>query len=351
MKIDRILSSNAIRFSLAKLLLLTTAVAVCLACWIIEPICILFFGLPALLLLVVGSPNNVLGSNRPNYRRVFVASMLYLGNVVGTICLIGYPASVASLLFLFSPIAWFAALIAITPRFRKLSLCLPLVLVPLACLARYSGTVYVDTARSRLGTPIFPGFIYASLTDNYLMLVKYLGNAEPQWTCWFYSISRGGNDPVVVHLAVFQPWLNSALGMLPTEKARHDVLTALTDKKNLARMHQTLLLHCLVVKGFPQGYDADKWWKKHEQFFKSFAQPNEAARAVWGWADKVGNFKNIMHPQNEKDNELEATLRATQSAERGRSSQFDPLAEQILTISPTLGQSNLGVDSIEWWKE
>jgi len=86
---------------------------------------------------------------------------------------------------------------------------------------------------------------------------------------------------------LFRDCLIDVLAMLPSEDARRQVLNCLTARENMLRAHQGMLLAYLYEVGYPSGDAADRWWNQHADLFRIVEDPDEAARLVVNWAERV----------------------------------------------------------------
>lgn len=100
--------------------------------------------------------------------------------------------------------------------------------------------------------------------------------------------------------------------MLPSDSARTKVLRCLTDPENRLRVHQGLLLVCLSSFGYPEGFDAESWWRHHEVWFVQERDPVQAARVTQGWSAHLRTLANGDLPP-----ELATQLQAANYQERG----------------------------------
>lgn len=133
-----------------------------------------------------------------------------------------------------------------------------------------------DTHGGRNGFEIWP-LRFCQTGINTALLEQYLGKLEPQWkhagtranifTTIFTTI-YGHGDRIDGRSIIRSPDLKDILALLPTHEARCQVLRCVTDRQNLARVHQGLLLVCLKEWGYPPGYDTAKWWKTNSHIFQ-----------------------------------------------------------------------------------
>lgn len=136
-----------------------------------------------------------------------------------------------------------------------------------------------------------PELIFARSGPNTTLLRSYLGRCTPEWTLsggrWFCAprsapvLRNGSHQPPDALL--LRAELGQCLKMFPSDVAKRRVLGCLTDKGNLLRFHQGLLLVALEVNGYPGDYDAATWWDKHESLFQPVYDRGEAGRMVKGW--------------------------------------------------------------------
>ena len=149
-----------------------------------------------------------------------------------------------------------------------------------------------DVRGGRNGVQLLDDFSYSWPGPNSALIERYLGLLDAEWEGrWYVSKWYAGLDERVNRRSIIrQPDLPDVLAMLPSDDARRQVLTCVTTTKNQARVHQGLLLVALKRFGYPQGYDADRWWRKHEPVFRVVEDPLEASRMVCGWRNAIRRF-------------------------------------------------------------
>lgn len=154
---------------------------------------------------------------------------------------------------------------------------------------------------------------------NTKLLEKHLGTLEPEWRQRFSLPrgSRGGYERVHSLSLIYSVSLPKILLRLPNTDARQQVLACLTDSKNLLRVHQGLLLAALEAKGYPDGYEAGSWWKKHQWFF---VVEDSALRATYltdGWARRFNTYHESLERErsSRRSNELARQVSAAKRQE------------------------------------
>lgn len=142
-----------------------------------------------------------------------------------------------------------------------------------------------DVRGGRDGVQLLDGFSYSWPGPNSALIDWYLGPLEAVWEGrWYVSKWYSGLEERVNRRSVIrQPDLPEMLALLPSDEARRQVLRCVTTPENQARVHQGLLLVALKRFGYPEGYDAERWWCKHEPIFRVVADPIEASQMVCGW--------------------------------------------------------------------
>jgi len=58
------------------------------------------------------------------------------------------------------------------------------------------------------------------------------------------------------------------------------------------------LLVALKRFGYPEGYDAARWWRKHEPVFRVVEDPLEASRMVCGWRRAIRRIGEASETQS-----------------------------------------------------
>jgi hypothetical protein len=163
----------------------------------------------------------------------------------------------------------------------------PFLVIPL--LERWS---LCDDHGGRRGRLISPGLRFGHNGPNTELLESYLGPLPPNW--WLqapqFPYIRDGNERVQSRNPILRDYLPDMLARLPDDAARKQVLSCLVDPENRLRVHQGLLLACLLELGYPPGLDAEGWWRAHRDLFKREHDPIAAAKLTRGWLRKIGRL-------------------------------------------------------------
>ncbi len=135
-------------------------------------------------------------------------------------------------------------------------------------------TRYIDVRTARRGVAPFPGAIFSRSTRNTELLENYLSHPGPVW--------NPSNQPDAMDLindAAFAKYLD----VLPNDNARTTVCMAITDRDNLLRFHQEMLLVGIGLFGYPREKTRDEWWKEYCAVFLPEYDAAAAVRKSRGW--------------------------------------------------------------------
>lgn len=152
------------------------------------------------------------------------------------------------------------------------------------------GSVLLQDIRGgRNGIQLLSDFSFSWPGPNTALLETYLGPLHPEWEQqWYLSRGYAGQDERVNRQSIIRRSdLPEILAMLPSEAARRQALACVTNPKNLARVHQGMWLVAIKVFGYPDGLDAESWWRQDAKSFRSTEDANEASRLVYGWRSEV----------------------------------------------------------------
>ena len=149
-----------------------------------------------------------------------------------------------------------------------------------------------DDHGGRRGLQVSPGLRFGHDGPNTALLESHLGPLPPNW--WMqaplFPGIRDGNERVQSRNPILRDYLPEILARLPDDAARKQVLTCLADPENRLRVHQGLLLACLMELGYPQGMDAQGWWQAHRNLFECEHDPMVAAKLTRGWLRRIGRL-------------------------------------------------------------
>ncbi len=169
----------------------------------------------------------------------------------------------------------------------------PFLVIPL--LERWS---LCDDHGGRRGLQISPMLRFGHDGPNTALLESYLGPLPPNW--WMQAPQfphiRDGNERVQSRNPILRDYLPEILALLPDDAARKQVLTCLVDPENRLRVHQGLLLACLMELGYPPGLDAEGWWQEHRRLFTCEHDPMVAAKLTRGWLRRIGRLSTSTEP-------------------------------------------------------
>lgn len=146
-----------------------------------------------------------------------------------------------------------------------------------------------DVRGGRNGVRLLDVFSYSWPGANTSLVERYLGPTEPEWEGqWYISRGYSGLEERVNRRSIIRRAdLPAILALLPSDAARRQALACVTTPKNLARVHQGMLLVSLARFGFPPGVDAARWWRRHERQFRVIEDPDAASKLVFGWRQAV----------------------------------------------------------------
>jgi|GEM_PF-1653729 len=160
----------------------------------------------------------------------------------------------------------------------------PFMLIPV--LERWS---LCDDHGGRRGWEISPMLRFGRDGPNTELLESYLGPLPANW--WqqapHFPYIRDGNERVQSRNPIRREYLPEMLARLPNDAARKQVLTCLVDTENRLRVHQGLLLACVMDLGYPPGLNAEGWWQAHQEVFRPEHDPIVAAKMTRGWLRRI----------------------------------------------------------------
>ena len=146
-----------------------------------------------------------------------------------------------------------------------------------------------DDRGGRHGWAITPGLMFGVDGPNTELMEGLVGPLAPNW--WVQAplspYIRDGNERVNSRSVIRYSFFPDVLQMLPDDKARRAVIEALTDTENRLRVHQGLLLTCLVVESYPDGMDAESWWSHHKLVLRPEYDAAKAASITFEWSSRV----------------------------------------------------------------
>ncbi|MDF1665220.1 MAG: hypothetical protein P1V97_25885 [Planctomycetota bacterium] len=187
-------------------------------------------------------------------------------------------------------------------------------------LVPYQSDWLLDIPGGRRGAEIRPwSLVFSKGGRNTAILEDHLGPLDAEWR--FHELRSNTGSGLHVshqetnsHNLIYQQELQQILEILPTRKARMQVLRCLTDSSNIMRFHQGLLLACLYVKGFPKGFAAENWWQTHEWIFVSEHSGMRAARITQLWVRRGERY--LLYGAGELENKKLQLLRKSILAAR-----------------------------------
>lgn len=290
---------------------------------------------------------------RRNYLLFGVVFVLSLFCAAGIILLYGRPYDAATWFTLaFGLLSCFPLL----ARHRwKVFYCLPflyyfLFIIP---VQRY-GMLDVQGGRTGVLLMAFNGETrFVRDGPNTQLLEDYLGPLEAKWDSislrsMLLGTFRDGHDRVYWSNIIFMPELPEILAMLPDNRARVQVLRCVTDRENILRLHQGVLLLCLWSLDYPEGYDAESWWSRHQHLFRHEYDQKRAALTVAGWMQLlVYNDRSLRY-------EVCNRVYATREFERGGwGNGFGGEASNLEKMAENEGKDipDNGLLEVVWWKE
>jgi hypothetical protein len=226
------------------------------------------------------------------------------------------------------------------------------------------GSVLLQDVRGgRDGVRLFGDFSYSWPGPNTALIERSLGAVEPEWEGRWYS-SRGyaGMDERVNRRSIIREAnLPEILAMLPSDEARRQALECVTTPKNLARVHQGLLLVSLKTLGYPAGHDAESWWRRHAAVYRIVEDGDEASQLVLGWRQAIehclaeADARSPRAPLYAVRQQLDAAL----NQEFGTWGGDDEFSEAYYLASAAQRSSRVAAQDrspprdapVTWWKE
>lgn len=219
---------------------------------------------------------------------------------------------------------------------------------------------WIDVRGGRQVTEVAPGIWLGGAGENTVLIEHYLGPVPAQWQMAYPRSPhvRDGDDRVDAKNIIHHVGLADTLAMLPGDDARRRALICLTDPANRLRVHQSLLLVALKTLGYPDGLDAESWWRAHSDLFRAESDPVAAARVVVGWRAKIE--ESAYHRLAEIPRELSRQFRAARYHEQGswgRDYEFGeayrelPEARREFRYQPGEGEQPVpSPPNIVWWE-
>lgn len=174
------------------------------------------------------------------------------------------------------------------------------------------GDYYVDFATDRHRVKLWPDLDFCKAGRNHALLRSHAPAGDDQWILKAVLGDGhvfGGGDRIDTKSVLLRPMLPSILAMLPSDDARHVVILALADRKNLARVHQGLLLTCLACAGPPAGEAEDDWWATHRKVFVSVSDPSKAAGLAFEMAKEVDRRRSDERLMMNEEAEVQLRVR------------------------------------------
>ncbi len=157
-------------------------------------------------------------------------------------------------------------------------------------LHRFSAHMIQEIHRGGVGVS-FLGLNFGWPGPNTAMLQEQLGPIRDEWRhLASLRVARDGNERVNCTSLIYDSDLRKILAKLPNDAARKQVLQCLTDSRNYMRVHQGLLLTCVYVLDYPPGFDKERWWNRHGEFFTREHNPKVAIQKLWGMAEATESF-------------------------------------------------------------
>lgn len=155
------------------------------------------------------------------------------------------------------------------------------------------GSVLLQDVRGgRNGIQLLYDFSYTWPGANTALIGSYLGPVEPEWEGqWYLSLGYAGFEERVNRQSILRKAdLPAILAMLPSDAARRQALACVANPKNLARVHQGLLLVSLKTFRYRDSENAEEWWKRHATDFRAAENADEAAKLVFGWRVEIAKL-------------------------------------------------------------
>jgi hypothetical protein len=208
-----------------------------------------------------------------------------------------------------------------------------------------------DDHGGRWGLQISPGLRFGRDGPNTKLLESYLGPLPPNW--WLqaphFPYIRDGNERVMSRNPILRDYLPTLLSRLPDDAARKQVLTCLVDPENRLRVHQGLLLACLMELGYPPGLDAKGWWKAHRDLFKCGHEALAAAKLTRGWTRKIERLPQ--RPLNgEPRSAVSSLITAANYQERGAWGGHEDFGEAVWSLEWKRHPAEIDATGhVVWW--
>ncbi|OQB85994.1 MAG: hypothetical protein BWX88_01394 [Planctomycetes bacterium ADurb.Bin126] len=156
---------------------------------------------------------------------------------------------------------------------------------------------------------------------------------------------RDGFDVTVEFALIGQPHLGPVLARVPDDPARRQVLICLCDPENCARVYQEMLLVMLWEYGYPPGLDAQSWWARHAEIFRTHPDPEATARLVDGLAD---HFRKVLEERPAKQPEVDLAW-AVLNSQGGVVGGDHRLSVALKAIYGQPLAADAWVNRIAWW--
>ncbi len=186
----------------------------------------------------------------------------------------GTPANMVSWFVVMGVVTWTIVLCLIIPSRGSLAALLPSMVgvaafVTIADVLPTRGYHCADLRNGRKGVALSEPVMMMTNGPNENLIADKIGVGQADW---FYRCTGDGRITLEMpdtRSLVFSKQLPVLLEFLPNSAARRQILTNLTNKNNLIRVHQGLLLTCLYEYGYPDDYTKDEWWETYGHLFEA----------------------------------------------------------------------------------
>jgi len=223
--------------------------------------------------------------------RIAIWATTLLGLIVtglSYIWILGTPGDYLTALFLLGPIVF---LIIEWPRSDQRCILALSVLVPVHAILLLTLPVsyrLLDLSNGDIGVIMYPHFVFWRAGPNSVLLRGEFGTSD---RAVVFHVNTSANRDVLNYVdsrsLIFDRNLIAVLRMLPSTPWRRRVLASLRDHRNLARVHQGMLLVFLKERGYPDEMGAVDWWSRYGHVFEPQYDAREASQLVSRWVVNI----------------------------------------------------------------
>jgi hypothetical protein len=267
------------------------------ACFFIVAVCLAPLQAGFAAMMFISAPGVILGvdlvlrgrlwrsQSKTTVGKWLLSGSIAIGVILGLCACLknGMPATTATWCLLIGCVLWCVVLATkLEPRVTLFAVLIPLTLQfhLVAKILPIEQRQFVDLRRMREDYSPFRNVMFVQPSHSTKIIASYLGPAESHWV----STSQLG---ILKYSILAHDDLEKYLAVLPSDDARRQVLSALTDHENLLRHHQELLLIAIRAIGYPRGEDPAAWWEKYSYVFRSYHDAAQAVAVARGWRKAI----------------------------------------------------------------